>query len=125
MATISQNIKQLGPNFPLHSGTTQDMCLQNVSTISAKLRALGPGQRFNYTFFIIQRWLQTNQAQIGPTQKSHVGTNKSRRLGLDVGYINLTVKAVQCRVLHVCKRSINQHLFLCEDCWVKGHLSDR
>ena len=38
--------------------------------ISVKLRALGPGQRINNTFWILVlqgRWLQTNQTHIGPT----------------------------------------------------------
>ena len=32
------------PNFALHSRTTQDMCVQDIIGISAKLRALGPEQ---------------------------------------------------------------------------------
>ena len=48
----SPNLDQLGPNFALHSGTTHDMCKQNIMGISAKLRALGPRQRFDYTFWI-------------------------------------------------------------------------
>ena len=72
MAGISRNLEQLGPSFALYSGTTQDMCLQNIIGISAKLRALGPGQRFDNTFWILRRrWLQTNQTHIGPTL--HVG----------------------------------------------------
>ena len=49
------------------------MCLQNFIGISAKLRALGPGQRFDYKFWILQQWLQTYQTHIGPTL--HVGLN--------------------------------------------------
>ena len=66
MAAISQILEQLGPNFALHSSTTQDMCLQNIIGISTKLQALGLGQRFNYTF-LSQQQLQINQTYIGPT----------------------------------------------------------
>ena len=42
------------------------MCLQNIIGISAKLRALGPEQRFDNTFWILlMRWrrlLQLNQS---------------------------------------------------------------
>ena len=72
MTAISRNLKQLGPNFALHSGTTQDMSVQSIIGISAKLRALGPEQRFNNTLWILlMRRLQTNQTHIGP--KLHVG----------------------------------------------------
>ena len=68
MAANSWNLEQLGP---LHGETTQDMCLQNIIGISAKLRALGSGQKFDNTFWILlmrRRWrLQTNQTHIGPT----------------------------------------------------------
>ena len=68
MGAISQSVEQMGPNFALHSGTTRDMYLQNIIGISAKLRALGSGQRFLHTFWILRRWrLQTNQTYIGPT----------------------------------------------------------
>ena len=53
MAAILQNLEQIGPNYALHSGTTQDMGLQNIIGISAKLRALGPEQRFKHTFWIL------------------------------------------------------------------------
>ena len=58
MAAILQNLEQLGPNFALHSGTTQDMRLQNIIGISAKLRGLGLEQRFDSTFCILlmRRW---------------------------------------------------------------------
>ena len=73
----SWNIEQLGPNFALHSGTTQDRCLQNIIRISAKLRVQGTGQRFDNTFWILlmrrRQQLQTNQTHIGPTL--HVGPN--------------------------------------------------
>ena len=46
MAVILWNLEQLGPNFALHSGTTQDMCLQNIIRISLKLRVLGLAQKF-------------------------------------------------------------------------------
>ena len=47
MATISRNLEQLGPNFALHSLTTQDLGLQNIIGISTKMRALGLGQRYD------------------------------------------------------------------------------
>ena len=69
MATILQNLDQMGP--------TQDMCLQNIIGISAKLKVLGPGQRFEKTFWILllllRQRLQTNQTHIGPIL--HVGPN--------------------------------------------------
>ena len=34
MATISLNLEHLGPNFALHSGTTEDTCVQNIKRIS-------------------------------------------------------------------------------------------
>ena len=71
------NLEQLGQNFALHFGTTQDTHVQNIIGMSAKLRALGAEQRSPYTFWILlQRWqrqLQTNQKQKGPTL--HVGPN--------------------------------------------------
>ena len=68
MAAISWNLEHLGPNFALHSRTTQDTCVQNIMGISAKLRGLGPEQRSPYTFWILmRRRLQTNQKYIGPT----------------------------------------------------------
>ena len=69
MAAILRNLEQLGPNFALHSGTTQDMCVWNIIRISLKLRALGPAQRFEDTFWILLplRWLQSYQTHIGPT----------------------------------------------------------
>ena len=50
MAAISWNLEQLGPNSALQSGTTQDVCVQNIIGISLKLRVLGPAQRFENTF---------------------------------------------------------------------------
>ena len=75
MATILRNLEHLGPNFALHSGTTQDTCVQNINGISAKLRGLGVGQRSPYKFWILtpRWWLQTNQKNIGP--RFHVGPN--------------------------------------------------
>ena len=72
MAAILLNLEQLNPNFALHAGATQDMRLRNIIGISAKLRVLGPEQRFDNTFWILlmwrSRWLfQTNQTYIGPT----------------------------------------------------------
>ena len=59
------------------------MCLQNIIGNSAKLWALGPGQSFDNTFWILLlqlrrqrrlwRQLQTNQTHIGPTL--YVGPN--------------------------------------------------
>ena len=48
--------------------------------IAAKLRALGPGQRFENTFWILllRRRLQSNQTHIGPTLP--VGPNKLGKL---------------------------------------------
>ena len=77
MATISRNLEQLGWNFALSSGTTQDLCMQNIIGISVKLRALDPTQRFEHTFWILlllrRRRLQTYQTHIGP--KLHVRPN--------------------------------------------------
>ena len=56
---VGGNLEKFGPNFALHSVTTQDMCLQNIIGISLKLRVLG--------------LLQTYQTHIGPTL--HVGSN--------------------------------------------------
>ena len=53
MATILQNLDQLGQNFALHSETTQSMCLQNIIGISVQLRALDPAQRFQHTIWIL------------------------------------------------------------------------
>ena len=55
------------------------MCLQNTIGISAKLRSLGPEQRFENTFWILQRRLQTNQTHISPTL--HVGPNNQNKFG--------------------------------------------
>ena len=77
MDAVSPNFEQLGPHFALHSGTTQDMCLQNITGgIFAKLGALGPGQRFDNTlwFLILMQRLQTSQTHVDPTL--HVGPNK-------------------------------------------------
>ena len=52
MATISRNLEQLGRNFALHSGTTQDMCLKNIVWITVTVRALDPGQRFEHTYVL-------------------------------------------------------------------------
>ena len=75
MDTILRNLEQLGRNFALHVGITQDMCLENIIGISVKLRALClcPEQRFEHTFWIRRRRrLQTNQ-----TYRCHTscGTN--------------------------------------------------
>ena len=47
MAAILWNLEQLGRNFALHSGTTQDMCLQHMIGITVILRMLhvDPGQK--------------------------------------------------------------------------------
>ena len=37
MAAISQNVEQLGPYFAPQSGTTQDICVQNIIGISLKI----------------------------------------------------------------------------------------
>ena len=75
MATISRNLEQLARNFALHSRTTEYMCLQNIIGISVKMRALGPGQRLQRTFWILwRRRLQRYEKHIGPTL--HVGPNK-------------------------------------------------
>ena len=64
MAAISQKFEQLGPNIALHSRSAQDMCLQIIIGISAKLRALGSKQRFENTCWILcRRRFQTNQTQ--------------------------------------------------------------
>ena len=47
MAAISRNLEQSSPNSSLH------MCLQNIIGISAKLRALGLGERFDNTVDLI------------------------------------------------------------------------
>ena len=78
MAAILWNLEQFGPTFALHSGITQDICLQNMTGISVNLRALhvGPKQRFEHTFWILQRRrLHTRQTHIGPT--FHVGPDYS------------------------------------------------
>ena len=51
---ISWNLEHLGQNFALYSGTTQDTSLWNITGISVKRRALGPGKRFKqpHTGFI-------------------------------------------------------------------------
>ena len=63
--------QKFSPHFTLHSRTTHDMCEQDIMWISPKLRALGPGQTFDNTLWILLlqrwRWLQTNQTHIGPT----------------------------------------------------------
>ena len=77
MATISWNLEQLGRNFALHTGTTQDVRLQNIIGISLKLRALVSAQRFDNTFWILllllrrRQWLKTYKTHIGYTL--HVG----------------------------------------------------
>ena len=73
MVTISQNLEQSGPNFALHSGTTQDMCMKNIIKISGKFRVLGPEQRFD-----LHRQLQSHQSHIDPTL--HVGPNNEHIL---------------------------------------------
>ena len=55
MAAISQNLEYLGLNFALHSGTTQDTCVQKIMGISAKLRPVGWGQRSLYRLWILTR----------------------------------------------------------------------
>ena len=82
MATISWNLEQLGPNFALHTATTQDMC---VHQDLCKLRALSPEQRFDNTFLDppTQPWrLQTNQTHIGPTL--HVESNDKQEHHLNL-----------------------------------------
>ena len=85
MAAISRNLEQLGPNFALPSGSTQDMWLQNIIGISAKLRALGPRQRFQNTFWILLWRLQTNQTHVGltlylgPTKNIPLLTNRGHQ----------------------------------------------
>ena len=76
MAVISQNLEQqLGPNFALHSDTTKDMCLQSIIGISAKLRVLGPSQRFDNTLILDPAAAAASMLSkhIGPTL--HVGPN--------------------------------------------------
>ena len=69
ITAISRNLKQLGQNFALHSGTNQDMRVQNIIGISTKLRVLGSEQRLYNTFGILQMWrqrLQTIQTHMVP-----------------------------------------------------------
>ena len=71
MTTILRNLEKLGQNFALHSGTIQDMCLQNIIGISVKMRALGPGKRFEHTLWIILG----GGGGFKPIQHIHVGPN--------------------------------------------------
>ena len=73
MAAISQNLEQSGRNFALLFGTTQDICLQNITGISVKMRAQGPGQRFKNTFWIIslQHCGRSSSFKLLNTNRSH------------------------------------------------------
>ena len=77
MAATLRNLEQLGPNYALYTGTTQDMCVHNIIGISAKLRALGPEQRFYNTFWILLLRLQTNQTRVHVGRTLHVGPNNN------------------------------------------------
>ena len=71
MAAISRNLEQIDLNFPLYSGTTQNMRLQFIIEIPVKFRSLRPEQRFDNTFWILlmqqRQQIQTNQTLICPT----------------------------------------------------------
>ena len=43
-------LKQLGPNFALHSRATQGICMQNITGISVIMKALEPAQRSSTRF---------------------------------------------------------------------------
>ena len=109
MAAILQNLYHLGPNFALHSRTTQDMCVQNIIGISAKLRALARSQRFSYTFRILRRRrrLQTNRTHIGP--HIHVGPNKVNQnilLQTLICCLQMNIQSFSCmKIVNACTYS--------------------
>ena len=113
MAAISWNLEQIGPNSALHTGTTQDMCVQDIIGIYAKLRVPGPEQRFDNTFRILLQWrrLQTNRTHIGPTL--HVGPNKDGFHAVMVKQFvvneNITCENLHARLM-VCAYKHNNHI---------------
>ena len=101
MAAISWNLQQLGPNFALHSGTSEDTCLQNIIVTFANLRALGRGQRFMCTFWSLHWQLQTNQTHIvsifnmGPNKISFSARKTPRRVLRWTWLTSVTLKMCQ------------------------------
>ena len=80
MVVVSWNLEELGQTLALHSGTTQDMFLQNFIGISVKLKVPDPEQRFEHTFRILLHFLRRRQQlqtyQIHILITLYVGPNK-------------------------------------------------
>ena len=80
MAAISQNLEQLGPNFPQHSRTTQGMCVQNIDhrdffQIEGDRFGTKIQEHILDLTTAAAATLNLSNTYIGPTL--HVGTNKA------------------------------------------------